>query len=671
MKNFLRALRFAWNYRIRLAISVLCALAAAACWSLNFTAIYPVLKIIGSEQNLHDWVETEIGKTQKQVTDWEREVDRLNAQLEEAKRSGSKKLERRLTGDIAKVSDRLEPARRQRNRYHILRDYLIRYVPVDRFQTLLVVMGLVVLGVTLKGIFEFGQDFLVGGVVGMSLYDLRNRFYRNVLHLDVNHFSQNGTSEMTARFTNDMEMLAAAKNTLFGKVVAEPLRAFGCVVVACWISWQLTFMFLVLVPIGLLILTKVTRVIKRAARKVLERMSSIYKLLQESFRGIRVVKAFTMEPYERRRFHTATKDYYRKTLRVVTLDALSGPVIELLGTLGVAAALLVGAYLVLNKTTKLPGGITMLNEPMETEALIQLYVLLAAIADPVRKLSNVYTRIQSGAAAADRIFNFYDLKPSVATNQDGPRLVPHQRGIEFRDICYSYDSPSKPALSNINLYIEHGETIALVGKNGSGKSTLAGLLPRFYDPDHGAVLIDGQDIREANLRSVRQQIGMVTQNTILFDDTIYNNIAYGNRGASREQVEAAARKVFLHDFISQLPAGYETRVGEGGATLSGGQAQRISLARAILRDPHILILDECTSQTDTVSEHDIHRVLRDFMRGRTTFVITHRLNTLEIANRIVVLENGRIEAVGTHAELLGTCKVYQLLHEAHFQRMVA
>ncbi len=246
----------------------------------------------------------------------------------------------------------------------------------------------------------------------------------------------------------------------------------------------------------------------------------------------------------------------------------------------------------------------------------------------------------------------------------------HKKDIEFRDVCFSFE-PRTPILTNINLEVKHGETIALVGKNGSGKSTLIGLLPRFYDPDHGTIYIDGINIREANLRCLRQQIGVVTQDPILFDDTLFNNIAYGYRRATREQVEEAARKAFIHDFILQQPLQYETVVGEAASKLSGGQKQRIALARAFLRDPSILILDEFTSQADTLSEHEIHRVLRDFMKNRTTFVITHRLNTLEIADRIVVLEKGRIEAVGTHQELLASCHIYQSLHEAQFQRLVA
>jgi len=425
----------------------------------------------------------------------------------------------------------------------------------------------------------------------------------------------------------------------------------------------------VLVPIALLILTKVGRIMKRATRHVLERMSNIYKILQETFLGIRVVKSFTMEPHERRRFCAATRAYYSKAMWVVKLDALSGPIIEILGVAAVAAALLAGAYLVLNGKTSL-FGIEMTEHPLEAETLLQLYALLAAIADPVRKLSSVYTRMQSGGAAADRIFAFMDREPRVQRNSSGPRLGRHESHIEFRNVCFSYE-PGRPILTGIHLHVRQGETVALVGKNGSGKTSLVSLLPRFYDPDHGSIFVDGVDIRTANLRSLRQQIGMVTQQTILFDDTIYNNIAYGSRRASREGVEQAARQAFAHDFIGQLALGYDTSIGEAGAKLSGGQRQRLALARAILRDPSILILDEFTSQYDAESEALINRALREFFKGRTTFVITHRLNTLEIANRIIVVDSGRILAVGTHNELLADCQVYQRLHDAQFQRLVA
>jgi subfamily B ATP-binding cassette protein MsbA len=674
MKNFLRALRCSWPYRGRLIISIICALLAAILWGLNFTAIYPVLKIIGSGENLQEWVERSIKHTHDHIRHLETEMNKLTAEHDKilATQARGRQRDKRLrdiASDQARTENKLNPARAELYRYELAKKYIDSCFPRDSFQTLALVIGLVVIAVAIKGFFEFWQETLVGSVVNLSLFDLRNRFYRNAIHLDVSNFGEDGSHELMARFTNDMEMLGNGTKTLFGKVIAEPLRALACVVIACWISWQLTLMFLVLVPFALFVLTKVGRIMKRATRRLLERMSSIYKILQETFQGIRVVKAFTMEPYERRRFRTATKDYYYKAMWVVKLDALAGPIVEVLGVAAVAAALLVGAYMVLQHRTHL-FGLRMTDKPLEAESLLQLYALLAAIADPVRKLSSVYTRIQSGAAAADRIFGFIDRLPRVQGNSSNQRLPRHHHSIEYKDVCFSYE-PGRPILTNVHLTIRFGETIALVGKNGCGKTTLVGLIPRFFDPDHGSVLVDGIDIRQANLRSLRQQLGIVTQDTTLFDDTIYNNIAYGHRLASPEQVEKAARQAFAHDFITQLSNGYHTRVGEAGMKLSGGQKQRLALARAILRNPAILILDEFTSQSDVESEALIHRALREFVRNRTTFVITHRLNTLEIADRIVVVDEGRIAAVGTHKELLGSCPPYQRLHEAQFQRLCA
>lgn len=673
MKNFLRSLRYAWPYRGRLVLSIVCAAFAALLWGLTFTGVKPVFEILTKDQNLAELAKAKCNVLQERVRELTDERKKLLKEVDElgAMPNGSNrnKLIRDNTARIASYDSDLYWLNTELYLYQLGESKAARYLPSDPFQTLVCVILMVLAAVIVRCCFEFGQESLVGSVINLSLFDLRNKLYRKVIHLDVNHFTESGTSELMARFTNDMEMLGTGTKTLFGKVVAEPLKAIVCVVFAACISWRLTLMFLILVPLAAIVLTRVGRMMKRATRKLLDRMSNIYKILQETFQGIRIVKGFTREPHERRRFRGATLDYYHRAQWVVNLDALSGPVIEILGITAIGGALLAGAFLVLKEKTEL-FGITMISYPMKPESLFNLYVLLASIADPIRKLSSVFTKIQSGSAAADRIFYFMDREPKIRSNSGKPVLARHQESIEFRDVCFSYE-PGRPILTNIHLRIQHGETIAFVGKNGCGKSTLVNLLPRFFDPDHGSILVDGQDIRDVNLRSLRQQVGIVTQDTTLFDDTVANNIAYGNRRASQESIEEAARRAYAHEFIMKLPKGYDTPLGEAAARLSGGQRQRISLARAMLRDPRILILDEFTSQSDPESEALIHKAVREFVRNRTTFIITHRLNTLEIVDRIVVVAAGRITSVGTHQELLVTSPDYQRFNEAHVHRLSA
>jgi ATP-binding cassette subfamily B protein/subfamily B ATP-binding cassette protein MsbA len=675
MRNFLRAVRTAWPYRYRLVASLVCALIAAAFWSLTFTAIDPILKILRHEKSLQEIINAEIKKiqveriepAQKLVDAMKQGLARVDAEWPEGQEKD--KLLRNGTAIMAAEQGKLAAAQRDQAFLHVSLKWVEMLLPDDRFQCVAAILAFVVAAVALKGVFEFWQESLVGSVVLRSQYDLRNRFFRRAIHLDVSNFNETGTHELTARFTNDIDLIANGMRTLFGKVIAEPLKAIGCVVAACLISWRLTLMFLILVPIAFFLLTRIGRTMKRATRRLLERMTIIYQILQEAFLGIRVVKAFGREAGERRRFRAATRDYRNRAMWVVNLDALAGPAIELLAVAAVGGALLAGAYLVIEKQTHL-FTIEMVSTPMQAETLLELYAYLVAISDPVRKLSSVFTRIQSGYAAADRVFAYMDREPKIRPNTDGPLLERHHRDIEFRNVCFSY-KPSEPILTGVSLTVRHGETVVIVGKNGCGKTTLLNLLSRFYDPDHGNIFVDGQDIRTVNLRSLRRQIGIVTQDTFLFDGTIYQNIAYGRPRATREQVEEAARQAHAHDFITTLQLGYETPVGEAGRALSGGQRQRIALARAFLVNPSILILDEFTSQADTVAEQEVHRILQEFRQGRTLFVITHRLNTLEIADRIIVLDDGRVAATGTHTELLRNSPLYQLLYEAQARRKAA
>jgi ATP-binding cassette subfamily B protein/subfamily B ATP-binding cassette protein MsbA len=313
------------------------------------------------------------------------------------------------------------------------------------------------------------------------------------------------------------------------------------------------------------------------------------------------------------------------------------------------------------------------SQPLSFPTLLQLYVFLAATADPVRKLSSVYGKLQQAEAASARIFEVYDREPKVEGNTDGPRPTGVHHQIEFRHVCFAYNPAAEhPTLDNVSFTVKAGETIAVVGGNGSGKTTLLALLPRFFDPDSGAVLVDGVNLRTAHLRSVRKLLGVVTQDTQLFDDTVFANIAYGKRGATEAEVVAAAKQARAHEFIERVPGGYQAKLGAAGGNFSGGERQKIALARAILRNPAILILDEFTSAIDTRSEADIHAALKEFVKGRTTFLITHKLHTVpEMADRVLMMEAGRVLDFGTHAELYARCDAYRRLFESGNMRVAA
>jgi ABC-type multidrug transport system fused ATPase/permease subunit len=557
-------------------------------------------------------------------------------------------------------------------RYTWVQPHVERLLPHKGFQTLLLLLGMVMTGVAIKGVFLFLQEVLVADVMQLTLFRLRNEFFRRTMALDLSCFGDQGSSELMSRFTNDMDSLGQGLNTLFSKVIREPLRVMSCLSIAMWLNWRLTCLALVLVPVSALTSRRAGQLMKRAVRRSLESMSTIYKILQESFQGVMVVKAFTMERRERRRFFLETKSLYKKSVRVAKIDALSDPVLELLALSTVSIALLAGSYLVLNDTIFLDLGFMKLqlaSHRMAIEDLLYLYATLAGISDPVRKLANVHSRIQRAAAAADRICALMDRRPVVAEKPTAPRLTRHHAQVEFEDVQFGYNG-RETVLRGVDLKVRHGETIAVVGPNGCGKSTLMSLIPRFWDVQQGTIRIDGHDIRDVQLRSLRSQIGMVIQDTILFEDTIANNIAYGRLHATRDEIIAASKRAYADEFIATLPQGYDTVIGERGLGLSGGQRQRIALARAMLRDPAILILDEATSAADIQAEALLRKAIEEFARNRTTFLITHSLGSLQFADRIALMNSGRIEAIGTDSELRRSSPLYGKLLEMHFQHEV-
>jgi ABC-type multidrug transport system fused ATPase/permease subunit len=580
-----------------------------------------------------------------------------------------------IKGDFTPISIRLreieqETAAREKflRQCRIAQPYVNAYLPDESFKTLVLLIGLVMFGVALKGFFMFLQEVLVADVMQLTLFDIRNRFFRRTINLDLASFSDQGSSDLMARFTNDMDSFGQGLNTLMSKVIREPMRFSTCLGGALWINWRLTCLTLVLVPISGATTYRVGKIMKRAVRRSLESMSTIYKILQESFQGIKIVKAFATERVERRRFFDETKNLYRKSVRVAMIDAMSDPVLEMLTLTTVAIALLAGSYLVLNQTIYLNLGLFQLQlaaQEMSIQDLLTLYTMLAAASDPIRKLANVHSKIQRAAAAADRICVLMDRVPKVSENKRATTLRRHRDSIEFDDVSFGYTGRS-PVLHGVNLRVRHGESIALVGPNGCGKTTLLNLLPRFWDVDAGAIRVDGHDVRDVQLRSLRRQIGMVIQETILFQDTVANNIAYGYPHATRAAIVEAAQRAYAHQFIVELPQGYDTLIGERGLGLSGGQRQRIALARAMLRDPAILILDEATSAVDIQDEILIRQAIEAFAKGRTSFLISHNLASIQAVDRIVLLNAGRIEAVGTDDELKRTSTLYQRLHEIHY-----
>lgn len=664
MDNFSRAIRLALQYRWTFAASVFCALMVGVLWGGNIGAVAPFVQVALEKQSLHDWVQQKIAAQDAAAT----AKIHAHAKLTSAPNDESAEQRRNRRAEIEQLAAEANVARRSAEFYRWLEPYVQRWLPVDPFRTLVFVVVLLMIGTTIKSAFLALHAILVNRLAQLAIFNLRKEFYRHSLKMDLAQFSEDGASDLMSRFTYDMESLSNGLENLFGKAVREPLKMIVCLIGAGLICWRLLLFSLIIAPLCAILVSKLAKALKRANRRAMEEMSQIYNLLTETFDGIKVVKAFTMERYERRRFHEGCKNYFRKAARIARYDSLTHPLTEMIGVTIISFALLAGAYLVIYRETSL-FGIKMSDQPLSLPALALFYGLLAGVSDPARKLSEIFSRMQRASAAADRIYQQIDRQPKIVDTSSPRRLPRHRHTLRFDHIGFAY-APGKRVLNDIQLDVQFGERIAIVGPNGCGKTTLANLVPRFYDPTEGAVLLDGVDLRAVRRRELRQQIGLVTQEPTLFDDTVYNNIRYGSPQATADEVLEASKRAHCHRFIEErLPHSYQTQVGSRGSQLSGGQRQRIALARAILRDPAILILDEATSQVDLESEQVIHQVLEQFTRNRTTIIITHRMSTLALADRIVVMDSGHILDSGTHEQLLRRCELYGRLHEIQFREI--
>lgn len=655
MENISRIAEYLWPYRKRFVASVVCAIAIAALWCLNISAIAPVVKVLFENDSLHAFVDNTIEEAEEEI--------RLKTELLD---SGTvETLDRQ-----ARAQDKIVSATYTLQTYKLVQEHIMPYVPQDRFNALMAMLGLMLLGTSVKCVFVVIQEILMGGIVQRAGNDIRRDCFVQTQKLDVQSIATDGTSGLLSRMTNDITELTGAVGLFGTKLIREPLKALGCVGVAFYVNWRLTLLSLLFVPLIGFMLAKFGKRLKKAAKNTLQSVAAIYDCISETFDSYRVVTAFGGQQRQQEKFEVANNQFYDKMLKCIRVNALIRPSSEVLGTITVLFAFIPGAYMVLRQTDSI-FGIQLAPKAMTMTQLMLLYGLLAGTLDPLKKLSNVFGQVKRGLAGADRAFELMDRESLVAEPLEPKPFVRHNESIRFNDLSFRYHSvdakePRDLALRGVSLDVKFGERIAVVGSNGSGKSTLLSLLPRFMDPESGHIMIDGVDVADYSIADLRSQVGIVSQETMLFDDTVSENIKYGSFDATPEQVESAATQAHALSFIRQLPEGFDTVVGVGGRRLSGGQRQRLSLARAIIRDPSILILDEATSAVDAQSEDLIHGVLKKFAEGRTVFIITHVLSNtfLDLVDRIVVMDEGQITAIGTHEELIGSCEIYRRLTQA-------
>jgi subfamily B ATP-binding cassette protein MsbA len=533
--------------------------------------------------------------------------------------------------------------------------YLQWFVPSHFHNAWTIVAYALVVSTFLKGIFDYCGTYLVNHAGFGTITSLRNDLYNSVLRRSSAFFQKHATGTLISTIINDIERVQYAMSSVLAEFLQQLFSFIFIAAAVVVLGRGLAWVLLLFVPFIVLSAVRIGRRVRTTTRRGQDQLADVQNLLHETITGNRIVKAFGMESWEVARFRAAANRLFHANLRSVAAAAISSPLMDNFGAIALALMLLLGREKIVHNQFTLGG-------------FVAFFAAVFALYNPVRKFALFNNNFQQALGASSEIFKFMDIKDDVREKPHARRLPPFSKTVQFDHVCFTYGSEGEDArvLHDINLEVRRGEIVAIVGSSGSGKSTLVHLIPRFFDVTQGRLLIDGNDVRDVTLASLREQVGIVTQETVLFNDTVRNNIAYGQPHVALKEVEAAARAALAHDFIQGLPKGYDEIIGERGVRLSGGERQRIAIARAILKNAPILILDEATSALDSESEALVQSALHNLMSGRTVFVIAHRLSTVRRADRIVVIENGAIADIGSHDDLMTRLGTYRRLYELQF-----